>query len=288
MPLQKIPPPPNPFAVCEHPCPDERYFRDEGLNASTIKATVASLSPLSVVPAKGRAYRNQQRRDTPALVVGRAAHAFILEGEKVYAARFAVMPDVDRRTKAGKSMLAAWLLDNENKTGITVDQDFQVRGMAAAVRRCAAARRLLVNGLAERAIFWSDLGTGLPCKARLDYITEDGTLVDLKTCQDATESGFTRSVALFRYHIQASFYMRAYREFHGGDSPPFRFVAVEKIPPYSVGVCDLDEDTLAAADDVVGVAMRLWARGDEAPSDFGEYTVSLRPYQNHLALMEDA
>jgi hypothetical protein len=277
----------NPFAVCEYPCTDARYFADASLNASTIKACVASLNPLSVVPAKGRVAQAHPPKASAAMITGSAAHALILEGEKVYAARYAVMPTVDRRTKAGKAEVAAWIFDNANKTGITEDVDAQVRRMAAAVRANTDARRLLRNGNAEQGIFWTDRATHVACKARLDYVTPDGVVVDLKTCQDATEEGFGRAVANFRYHVQAAFYRRAYREFFGGDLPSFMFIAVEKTAPHSVGVCELDEGTLDAADDIINIALRLWSRGDAAAKDYGQYTVSLRRYQNHLLQMEE-
>ena len=225
----------NPFAVCEYPCLDSRYFSDASLNASTIKACVASLNPLAIVSQKGRVARANPPKASAALVTGSAAHALILEGEKVYAARYAVMPGVDRRTKDGKAEIAAWLLDNSNKTGITEAVDKQVRAMGAAVRSNTDARRLLRNGKAEQGIFWTDRTTHVACKAKLDYVTPEGVVVDLKTCGDATEDGFSRAVANFRYHVQAAFYRRAYREFFGGDLPAFRFIAVEKTAPLEPG-----------------------------------------------------
>ena len=277
----------NPFASMEYPMLAAAYHSDTGLNASTIKACVAALNPLQVVPAKGRAYRNESRQQSAALVIGSAAHALILEGDKVYRDQFAIMPTVDRRTKAGKSEVAAWLLDNANSTGITESQDYLVRSMAAAVRDCKPARELLRGGMAERSFFWTDRETHIDCKARLDYITGDGIVVDLKTCMNATEDGFSSSVAKYRYHVQAAFYRRAFREYYGGDPPPFRFVAVEKTAPHSVGVCELSEDSLAAADDIISIALRLWARGNDAEKNFGCYTIDLRPYQNHLSAMEE-
>ena len=277
----------NPLAVCEYPCTEARYFADDALNATTIKECVASLHPLTVVPARGRVAKNEPSKATAAMVVGSATHSLALEGEKVYRARYAVMPEVDRRTKAGKAEVAAWLLDHQNAVGITAAQDSQARAMATAVHQNRDAHALLVNGRSEQAIFWTDRETLVECKAKLDHVTECGIVVDLKTCQDGTEAGFSRAVANYGYHIQAAFYRRAYREFCGGELPPFRFVVVESKPPHSVAVCELDETTIAAGEDIINLALRLWARGNDAPKDYGCYTVSLPPWNNHL-LHEEA
>jgi exodeoxyribonuclease VIII len=68
-------------------------------------------------------------------------------------------------------------------------------------------------------------------------------VVDLKTTTDASPAGFAKSVATFRYHVQASHYLAG---LHGAER--FVFIAVEKTAPYAVAVYELDAAALAAGE----------------------------------------
>ncbi len=270
----------NPLADMVYPCCDEKYFADDGLNASTIKACVAATNPLAIVCERGRAAR-RSNETTPAMRLGSATHALALEGERAYKARFAVEPKADRRTKSGKATLAAWLLDHGNAVAITEEQDAAARRMAAAVGNCREASKLLRGGQAETGIFWTDRGTLLPCKAKLDYIAHGDMVVDLKTCADATPAGFRKTIGNFNYHLQAAWYRRAYREAKG-ELPRFFFVAVEKNPPHSVGVYELNDAWLDAAEETIAVVLRLWQReanGADAVINYGLHTLEPAPWQ---------
>ena len=62
--------------------------------------------------------------------------------------------------------------------------------------------------------------------------------MDLKTTTDASPKGFAKSVASFRYHVQAAHYLAA------GLFDKFIFIAVEKEAPYAVACYELDADAL--------------------------------------------
>jgi len=114
--------------------------------------------------------------------------------------------------------------------------------MADVVLAHPAARSLLErDGVAEASVFWTDQETGVPCRARFDWLTEnDGrTLgVDYKTTTDASPRGFASSVAKFGYYQQDPFYLDFLIQ-AGHDDPGFVFIAQEKEPPYLVGVHEL-------------------------------------------------
>jgi hypothetical protein len=78
-------------------------------------------------------------------------------------------------------------------------------------------------------------------------------VVDLKTTTDAGP-GFARSVATFRYHVQASHYLAG---LHGAER--FVFLTVEKTAPYAVAVYELDAAALAAGDELRQRDMRVIA-----------------------------
>ena len=109
--------------------------------------------------------------------------------------------------------------------------------MAVAVHGHPTAGALLQSGQAEQSFWWDDIATDMRCKCRPDWF--DGTtIVDLKTCQDASPAGFARAVAQWSYQVQAAHYLC------GTLAKRFIFVAVEKTAPYAIGVYELDTEGL--------------------------------------------
>jgi exodeoxyribonuclease VIII len=106
--------------------------------------------------------------------------------------------------------------------------------MAKSVETHAAASFLLrrENGRPEVTALWTDQDTGVNCRARFDWLREDGLIVDLKTTRCAKPEAFEKLALEHRYHVQAAFYMEAYRRVTGNEPVGFAFVAVEKEPPY--------------------------------------------------------
>jgi exodeoxyribonuclease VIII len=142
--------------------------------------------------------------------------------------------------------------------------------MAASVRVHPAAAALLAHGKAEQSFWWDDAATGLRCKCRPDWY--DGTtVVDLKTTTDASPAGFARSVATFRYHVQASHYLAG---LHGAER--FVFIAVEKTAPYAVAVYELDAAAMAAGDELRQRDMRVIA-DCQAISEWPGYGNTIQP-----------
>jgi hypothetical protein len=97
--------------------------------------------------------------------------------------------------------------------------------MADAVRQHPYAAALLADGKAEQSFWWDDKATGQRCKCRPDWY-QGTTIVDLKTCQDASANSFARACATFAYHTQAAHYL------NGTFADRFVFVAVEKTYPF--------------------------------------------------------
>lgn len=181
------------------------------------------------------AYLNPDRvipEPTPAMVLGTALHTAVLE-PALWGEQFAVAPEgIDRRTKAGKEAWAEFEAGSQGKTLLKAEDADQVRRMAKAVHDHPASRFLLnLEGKREASYFWTDQDTGIECKCRPDWHSLDRRLiVDVKTTEDASPRGFAKSVANFRYHVQAHWYLR------GLEAEQFLFVCVEKSAPYLVAV----------------------------------------------------
>jgi exodeoxyribonuclease VIII len=185
---------------------------------------------------------------TAAMLLGTAVHTHILEPDE-WTARYIAGPEaLDRRTKAGKEAWAAFEADAAGRTVISRNDADLVLAMGRAVRNHPAAAMLLARpGAAETTWMWHDADTGLQCKCRPDWLTTDGSLiVDLKTTEDASPAGFRKSIANFRYHVQAAWYLDGIERATGKRPEQFLFVCVEKKAPHAVAVYAADAEMIDA------------------------------------------
>lgn len=188
----------------------------------------------------------EAKESTPAMIVGQAIHTAILEPD-LFSTDWLIMPEFNNRSTAGRALRDEWLAtEGKGKQVLTVDQRDTALAAAAAVHKHPVASRLLRGGKAEQTYFTVDPRTGELIKCRLDFFNEAaGLIVDVKSTDDASPDSFGKSVANFRYHVQEAFYEHVMRtEF--GEAPPFwAFLAVEKTPPYLVGIYYLEEEDVA-------------------------------------------
>lgn len=203
------------------------YHADPAVSASHLHAVAQS--PQSYWAR----YLNPDRpaaEPTAAMQFGSLVHCAVLEPDELLQ-RYGVAPD--RRTKAGKDRAEQMSQQGIQPTSATELATAQC--IADAVRSHPVAATLLASGQAEQSFWWDDMPTGLRCKCRPDWYYGT-TVVDLKTTTDASPAGFARSVAAYRYHVQAAHYLSG---LFGAER--FVFIAVEKTYPYAVGVYELDE-----------------------------------------------
>ena len=206
------------------------YHNDTAVNASLIKKMAVSM-------AKARDSLLHKTVQTPAMLQGTITHSLILEPDSFHN-NYVVGEKFDKRTKAGKEAFAQFEAENIGKTIISKEQFDIASACMDSVFKHRAASKLLLSGKAEESIF-SDMD-GLPVRIRTDW-RNDKTIVDLKTCQDASPAGFAKAVLNFRYDIQAAFYI----DVLGADE--FYFIAVETSSPYSTAVYTLPDNVIKKA-----------------------------------------
>ena len=183
-----------------------------------------------------------EQEDTPSLLLGRAVHTLVLEGAEKFQKEFAVAPECDKRTKAGKDLWALFQADNLDKTVLSIDDGSQAEAIRNAVFAHPFAKKILAEGKAESTIIWDDQESGLKCKSRIDWIParSNGVLVDLKTTWDASLDKFTRSCIDYGYAKQAGMYIDGIMKATGEVFDSFIFIAVETEPPYHTEVHVMD------------------------------------------------
>lgn len=141
-----------------------------------------------------------------------------------------------------RDLQAEWLKNNGHRTVLSADEWDQLHAMRASVMAHPKAAALLSRpGRAEQSVYWVDQVTGVLCRCRPDFLTDDDIVVDLKTTEDASPEEFARSCANYRYHVQHPFYLDGLSAI-GRRPRAFVFIAVEKKAPYAVGVYVLREE----------------------------------------------
>ena len=205
-------------------------------------------------------------KQTKAMADGTAVHAFFLERDK-FNSDFVIKPaDMRLNTKAGKE----WA--QEHKSKIIIDSELGNNLYEMEKSFMDSPARLIYDkqGQSELSYFWDDLGL-VKGKCRPDWISDDGNIVvDIKTTTDASPKGFQKSIANWGYHLQLGWYLRGLQKL-GLPAKEFIFIAIEKTPPFSVGVYRANKDMITYANDEIN---NLVYDIDESlkSDDFPDYT----------------
>ena len=212
---------------------NEAYHASEGVSKS-------GLDLIDRSPAH-YAFR-VQRQPTRAMEIGTAIHTAILEPERFEAEYMLLLDTKDRRASEYKQAVAV----HGSERVLVASEVDNVAGMQESVMSQPGPRALVTaSGRRELSAFATDPETGVIVRARFDMLTDDGIIVDLKKTQDARAEEFSRSVARYRYHVQAAFYSDVYEWVTGERPQAFKFVAIEEQSPHTAVAYQLDDDAMA-------------------------------------------
>jgi len=218
----------------------DAYRASEGISASDLKYIVPPRTPAHYLA--NVVERSVAKVQTKAMLLGTLAHLAILEPNKLDGA-FAVRPtegkEADGRTKEGKE----WAAAHADKPILTQDEAHTLYGMRDAVAAHEAASALLKGADYEVSLWAEHPTTGLPIKGRVDALGA-GIIADVKTCEDASPSGFAASAARLFYDLSAAHYM-GLADLCGRPADTFWWIAVEKAAPYAVAVYQPSEEIMA-------------------------------------------
>ena len=180
---------------------------------------------------------------TAAMALGSATHTGVLEPDK-FDGLYVKSPKFDMRKKVDKLAAADFELEHPDQTRLTETEWDLIAGMKDAVWSHPVAREMLGGeGIVEASAVWTDVATGMRCKARPDRITiHDGWnhVIDLKTTKDASRREFSRQLANLKYYWQAAHYLDGLDAIKAA-SRCFTFIAVENTPPHAVAIYTMDE-----------------------------------------------
>lgn len=110
-----------------------------------------------------------------------------------------------------------------------------------SARRDPFLRWVLRFGVKEKAHFFTDPATGLPCKCKTDVLYKHRLIVDVKTTSQPNRAAFLESCHEYDYHRQAAFYL------DGVGARRFVFVGIQKKDPFDLFYFEPTGDRSGAA-----------------------------------------
>jgi len=213
----------------------KEYRAFPALNQSAAKHILTS-------PAHYQAYINTPQEETKALRFGTFVHSAVLEPHSLNDL-YATAPDCDRRTKEGKAAWAEFATANAGKTILDAEESALGHLVASSARHA-----LRVHGVefeATEVMYHVDY-CGVPLKAAIDGVCGD-YLWDIKTTDDASAAGMLKAIRNYRYNLQAYWYRLVYELATGRRPLGFRFLFVEKEPPFACSVCEVGPELMSWA-----------------------------------------
>lgn len=215
----------------------EEYDAIPAVNQSTLKAIAKS-------PLHYRHRVDHGLATTPPMRLGALAHCAVLEYDRL-SSRYRVYEPPEGKTERFSGKAYESFVEAERAIGREVikqrELDAAIR-IRNAVNADKLATRYLKRGVAEVVLIWSDVATGILCKARLDWLSLSvpDVIVEFKTARDVGPWAFSAAFARAGYDVQASFYHDGYLACTGR-APGGKCIAIENVEPHDTVVYDCNE-----------------------------------------------
>ena len=208
---------------------DADYFARPELNFSKFKNFIVS----------GKNYEaklEEEEKVTDSLLFGSVCHANLLDQDELK--KYKPIPQLDRRTKAGKEEYEKYTKEAEEKGLSLVDET--IYNQATTINLTPVVTNLLnlEGNVTERTVLWDY--KSLNCKSKIDiYNEEQGILVDVKTTRDL--ASFEKTINQSRYYLQLAFYQLA---LEACNKPVYswKIIAIENQAPFDNTVFTFTKD----------------------------------------------
>lgn len=228
----------------------------------------------------------KSKEDKESFDLGNLVHAMTLEPAKT-GERYALLPSIDRRTKAGKDTYEHYMKEYAGKKLIKSDVWEQASHMSWALLKNNTVNDLISNARVEQSIYWEHKKTGIICKARPDA-WQKLIVSDIKTTQDASYKAFQSSAYKYGYFLQAGMIYEALLSI-GAPFKKFVFACVEKTAPFSVGIYMLDDEALEFGREMFHALMERFAKCKESDNwpDYGVHKLCVPKYASLDVELDD-
>jgi exodeoxyribonuclease VIII len=213
----------------------KEYRAFPALNQSAAKHLLVSASHY-------QAYINTPSEETKALRFGTFVHSAVLEPHTLDDL-YVTAPDCDRRTKEGKAIWSEFVTANVGKTILDYEESALGHLVASSARHALKTHGVEFE---ETEVMYHVDYNGVPLKAAIDGVAGD-YLWDIKTTDDASAAGMLKAIRNYRYNLQAYWYRLVYELATGKRPLGFRFLFIEKEPPFAWSICEVGPDLMSYA-----------------------------------------
>lgn len=208
------------------------YHARESISASRLKLLRESPRVYQSSVLLGR----MPRSETPAMRLGTAIHAKVLEPE-AFRRDYIYCPAEcsDKRTNAYKE----WAATAGDRIALNEADGTTIHTAAAALTMHPIASKIIrAAELTEKSVTYADPATGADCRFRFDGIA--GPIVfDVKTIAECSIDKISRSIWDYGYHVQAAHYLTGLETLDPGTEWRFMFLFVETSEPWRVRTIEL-------------------------------------------------
>jgi exodeoxyribonuclease VIII len=226
------------------------------------KKEYISCSGLKQIKKSPLHFKEEEKKETEAMVFGSAYHTFILEPE-LFDKEYYVFSDKEicdiligegakspRATNKYKEWYEREMRIAGDKTTIDNSTYKMLEKMRDRLLSHRYVRSLISNGEAEMSVYCEiEIMTGqrIKVKIRPDYKKDQKRIIsDLKTTSGASVVDFPRHAADLDYHIQAALYSDIMEAVEGKEMGwDFFFIAQEKTIPYAFNIFEASPQFLA-------------------------------------------
>lgn len=209
------------------------FFKTNNMNLQDLNERPLSYSSIKEFAKSPRHfinYRNKPKETTPALTYGQALHCMLLEPQE-FGNNFVIMPSVDKRTKEGKEIFAAFEAQSAGKTILDDKLHTELFNLVEYVK-ANPEWEVLMNGADTEVEDRIEI-FGLPFVTIKD-IVKPGGVVDVKSVQSGQIDTLNKDFFNYQYHIQSAIYTQY------GES--FSFYVIEKSDPYYNGLIHVSDE----------------------------------------------
>lgn len=241
------------------------YAKVPALSKSSMEFGMATMKHM-------RAYFDGRiiKKDTTALVFGRALHCRLLEPAR-FKEEFVPFPAFEqdspgkyknyKATTEYAKKEAEWEAENEGKIALSQKDWDTIERMAEEVYAHPAAKLMHAAGGCEHSMVWKH-STGLSIKGRMDKFCPNfkgvPVIIDVKTTKSCDPDSLARDIKQYGYHRQDAIYTDGATELTG-ERPDMLFLFVESTEPHDVVVHRIDHDSVALGRQQYQSILQRWA-----------------------------
>ncbi len=265
----------NAKIVAENVDPNIYHRRDPNIKRGDMEYVMSCSELVEFANCQGRwkaGYKDGDNEDkTKSLEWGSLIDTLLLDQER-FDDKYAICPETyvndtgdEKKWNGNANDCKEWLRQHKNKNIIKEKKIDEAVAALKRIRQDEIIANVLTASRFQVMVIgdYHDEKTGIiiPCRALIDLLPPDESIVDLKTCRSAQHEAWKRQIYQFGYHIQAAFYLDLYNSAMPDDKRiEFIHILQENFSPWETGRRMLSEEFLTIGRVNYEYALRLYCK----------------------------